>query len=186
MSIFIVYVKYILNNFPYLFLFSKYYNKKTSKLLIPYKLFYYQTLHIRMSSFNYLTQLVDIYSFEINKKLLTGEGGPAKTHSHLVLVYNFQNLLNNQRTLLFLAQTSMGFKVKSVVELFPNANWLEREVAELFGFVFSGKNDTRNLMLQYGDTSAPFKKTFPTIGLKELYYNLCTDLITQTPLHVQI
>ena len=79
------------------------------------------------------------------------------------------------RTLFFLTNSSSTASVKSVAELFLNANWLEREVSELYGFVFEGKNDTRNLLLCYGDSSAPFLRLVPAIGLKELFYNITSD-----------
>jgi hypothetical protein len=50
---------------------------------------------------------------------------------------------------------------------------------ELFGINFNGKKDVRNLMLQYGDSSDPFKKLFPTIGLKEMVYDIIRDLLVQ-------
>jgi NADH:ubiquinone oxidoreductase subunit C len=62
---------------------------------------------------------------------------------------------------------------------------LEREASELNGIFFSGKKDTRNLMLQYGDTSAPFKKSFPSIGLKEIFYDSTTDLLVYNPTSIQ-
>ena len=74
----------------------------------------------------------------------------------------------------------------SITELFFAANWLEREVSELNGIFFSGKKDIRNLMLQYGDSSSPFQKSFPSIGLKEMYYNPIKDTIIQNPVTIQI
>jgi NADH:ubiquinone oxidoreductase subunit C len=59
-------------------------------------------------------------------------------------------------------------------------------VAELNGVSFSGKKDLRNLMLQYGDASTPFKKSFPSIGLKEMFYDPIKDTIVQNPLSVQL
>lgn len=41
-------------------------------------------------------------------------------------------------------------------------------------------------MLQYGDSNAPFQKSFPTIGLKEMYYNPLKDTIIQAPISLQI
>jgi hypothetical protein len=40
-------------------------------------------------------------------------------------------------------------------------------------------------MLQYGDTSAPFKKSFPSIGVKEIFYDAVTDLVIQNPTSIQ-
>lgn len=64
--------------------------------------------------------------------------------------------------------------------------WLEREVAELHGTNFRGKKDVRNLMLPYGDASAPFRKSFPSIGRKEMFYDGVNDLILQLPISLQI
>jgi NADH:ubiquinone oxidoreductase subunit C len=63
---------------------------------------------------------------------------------------------------------------------------LEREVAELHGVNFFGKKDLRNLMLQYGDSTSPFQKSFPTIGLREMYYEPIKDTIIQNPVSVQL
>jgi NADH:ubiquinone oxidoreductase subunit C len=63
---------------------------------------------------------------------------------------------------------------------------LERENAELHGVLFLGKKDLRNLMLQYGDNTTPFQKSFPSIGLKEMYYNPIKDTIIQNPITIQI
>ena len=41
-------------------------------------------------------------------------------------------------------------------------------------------------MLQYGDSSAPFQKSLPSIGLKEMYYNPIKDTIIQNPISIQI
>jgi NADH:ubiquinone oxidoreductase subunit C len=41
-------------------------------------------------------------------------------------------------------------------------------------------------MLQYGDTSFPFQKSFPTIGLKEMYYEPIKDTLIQNPVSIQL
>jgi hypothetical protein len=41
-------------------------------------------------------------------------------------------------------------------------------------------------MLQYGDTSAPFRKSFPTVGLRELYYDPIQDGVAQQNLTLQL
>ena len=74
----------------------------------------------------------------------------------------------------------------SIAELFTAANWLEREIAELHGVSFFGKKDLRNLMLQYGDSTAPFQKAFPSIGIKEIFYNPVKDTLVQNHLSLQL
>jgi len=58
-------------------------------------------------------------------------------------------------------------------------------MAELHGLQFAYKKDLRNLMLQYGDTSTPFKKTFPSTGFRETSYDILTDTIIQNRLDLQ-
>lgn len=58
----------------------------------------------------------------------------------------------------------------SVSQLFSAARWLEREAVELFGVQLVGMLDQRNLLLQYGETSSPLKKAYPSSGWYEVYY----------------
>jgi len=58
-------------------------------------------------------------------------------------------------------------------------------VFELSGVFFLNKQDTRNLLLQYGDTSKPFIKDFPSIGYIELNYDLNVDSVITIPLSSQ-
>lgn len=75
--------------------------------------------------------------------------------------------------------------MNSITELFLNANWLEREASELSGVFYLLKKDTRNLMLPYGDSSFPFKKSFPSIGYRELFYNNLSNTIISTSVSIQ-
>lgn len=81
---------------------------------------------------------------------------------------------------------SSSTTIPSITELFSAANWLEREVGELNGISFSGKKDVRNLMLQYGDSTAPFQKSFPSIGIRETFYEPLRDTIIQNPITIQL
>jgi NADH:ubiquinone oxidoreductase subunit C len=151
-------------------------SKKQTNLTTSFPTTYYLNVHIRLATLFYLSQLLDIFSYEL--PFMNQTTSIFKKNSSLTVVYNFHNLFSHTRILLFALQTPFRGGLKSITNLFPNANWLEREVAELFGFVFEGKVDTRNLMLQYGDSSAPFLKFFPSIGVKEVSYNSILDLLS--------
>jgi NADH-quinone oxidoreductase subunit C len=112
-----------------------------------------------------------------------------------IVVYNFHSLHTQDRFFLFTQNYSTLVKSKflqkndsldSIAELFPAANWLEREIAELHGISFFGKKDLRNLMLQYGDSTAPFQKSFPSIGVREMFYSPIKDTLVQNNLSVQL
>jgi NADH:ubiquinone oxidoreductase subunit C len=55
----------------------------------------------------------------------------------------------------------------------------------LHGIFFNNKKDLRNLMLTYGDVSAPLRKSFPSIGVKELFYDTTTDLLINSRISIQ-
>ena len=108
--------------------------------------------------------------------------------SDTIVVYNFHNLSFHERFFVFCANSSStftSFALSSIAEIYPNSNWLEREISELHGETFQGKKDLRNLMLQYGDVSVPFQKAYPSAGLKETFYDSVNDLIVQAPTTLQ-
>jgi NADH-quinone oxidoreductase subunit C len=114
---------------------------------------------------------------------------PNHKSADTVVVYNMNSLFrSSQRLLIFVSEvTTSGINslVKSATNLYPNAHWLEREVLEMFNYKFALKRDTRNLLLQYGDSSAPFLKSFPTVGVRELFYNPMRDSVDQRSTSLQ-
>lgn len=164
--------------------------------------FFYLCTHIKLSTVFYSTHLSDIFAYELPLNNFSFKSNSNFKYNFLnsksqstTTVYNFHSLHSQDRFFVFVnnsffltksAKLSANYFVDSIVELFPAANWLEREAAELHGIVFAGKKDLRNLMLQYGDSSAPFQKSFPSIGIKELYYDPVKDTLIQNPVTVQL
>lgn len=203
-----LYLKCILKNKNYAFIENlSQQSFKNENILLDAKHLYFMVLHLKFSSLMYSAQLTDIFSYEVprgnfttlnNTTNLTKNNFKYSTPSKgiaSILVYNFHILNTQERFYIFISNNSTtpsnlnlltSTKVVSITELFFAANWLEREVSELSGIVIKDKKDLRNLMLQYGDSSAPFQKSFPSIGLKEMYYNPIKDTIIQNPVSVQI
>ena len=61
--------------------------------------------------------------------------------------------------------------VASLTDVWPGANWFEREAFDLFGIIFEGHPDLRRLLTDYGFVGHPFRKDFPLIGNVEVRYD---------------
>jgi NADH:ubiquinone oxidoreductase subunit C len=86
------------------------------------------------------------------------------------LNYCFLSIKNNTRIIRnsTLSETSEPYTLSLFMQA---ANWLEREVYDLFGIKFLNHPDLRRILTDYGFVGAPLKKDFPLIGYKEVSYN---------------
>jgi NADH:ubiquinone oxidoreductase subunit C len=194
-----LFFKYILFHSNQIFLKYLNRNDKNLNVYINESNLYFLTLHIKLSSLFYSTQLCEIFAYEtfsntnqVNLNPILESKIPLTNNS--IIVYNFHCILFQQRFFIFsLLNNKKNIKnqsltlnsLNSITELYLNANWLEREVSELHGIFFNNKKDLRNLMLTYGDVSAPLRKSFPSIGVKELFYDTTTDLLINSRISIQ-
>ncbi len=86
------------------------------------------------------------------------------------VVYHLLSMRHNQRIRVKIA-TDEETPVPSVVEVFPAANWFEREAYDLYGVLFSGHPDLRRILTDYGFEGHPFRKDFPLTGYVEVRYD---------------
>jgi NADH-quinone oxidoreductase subunit C len=61
--------------------------------------------------------------------------------------------------------------VPSIIEVFPGADWFERETYDLYGVLFTGHPDMRRLLTDYGFEGHPLRKDFPLTGFVEVRYD---------------
>ena len=61
--------------------------------------------------------------------------------------------------------------VPSIVDIWPAANWFEREAFDLYGIMFEGHPDLRRILTDYGFVGHPFRKDFPLSGYVEMRYD---------------
>ncbi len=86
------------------------------------------------------------------------------------VVYHLLSLRHNLR-IRVKVQTDEVTPVPSVIEVFPAANWYEREAYDLYGILFSGHPDLRRLLTDYGFEGHPLRKDFPLTGFVEVRYD---------------
>lgn len=76
-------------------------------------------------------------------------------------------------------------RVDSVVEIWPGADWFEREAFDLFGILFAGHPDLRRLLTDYGFIGHPFRKDFPLIGEVEMRYDPDKGRVVYEPVSIE-
>ena len=75
--------------------------------------------------------------------------------------------------------------VSSVVDIWPGANWFEREAFDLFGIVFDGHPDLRRLLTDYGFVGHPLRKDFPLSGHVEMRYDPIEKRVVYQPVTIE-
>jgi NADH-quinone oxidoreductase subunit C len=86
------------------------------------------------------------------------------------VVYHFLSPTKNARVRIKV-EVDEATPVASIIEVFPGANWFEREVYDLYGVLFTGHPDMRRLLTDYGFEGHPLRKDFPLTGFVEVRYD---------------
>jgi NADH-quinone oxidoreductase subunit C len=82
-------------------------------------------------------------------------------------------LLSHENNLRIIVNSSIYIKDEppSLSKIFPSANWMEREVFDMYGIIFKDHPDLRRILTDYGFKGHPLRKDFPLTGHKEVRYS---------------
>jgi NADH-quinone oxidoreductase subunit C len=106
--------------------------------------------------------------------------------ARFAVAYNLLSVTNNQRVRIrSRCEDAEDPLIDSVVDIWPGANWFEREAFDLFGILFSGHPDLRRILTDYGFIGHPFRKDFPLIGNVEVRYDVEKKRVVYEPVSIE-
>jgi len=106
--------------------------------------------------------------------------------ARFAVAYNLLSVTNNQRIRIRArCEDAEDPIIDSVVDIWPGANWFEREAFDLFGILFTGHPDLRRILTDYGFIGHPFRKDFPLIGNVEVRYDADKQRVVYEPVSIE-
>ncbi len=127
-------------------------------------------------------QLIDLCGVDYQSY---GEG--AYDGPRYAVVSHFLSVALNQRLRLRVFATDEDFPIlPTLVDLWPVANWFEREAFDLYGIMFENHPDLRRLLTDYGFVGHPFRKDFPMIGNVEMRYDPEQQRVIYQPVSIEL
>ena len=115
--------------------------------------------YLKTNSFSRFRQLIDITAVDFIGK-----------ENRFRMVYLLLSHEYNLRIKIYFDINENEF-VNSITKIFPSANWMEREVFDMYGIKFNDHPDMRRILTDYGFVGYPLRKDFPLTGHKEVRYS---------------
>ena len=125
-------------------------------------------------------QLIDLCGVDYQEYKIA-----AQDEKRFCVVCHLLSLSNNQRLRVKVFADDDKFPIfPTMTEVWPNADWYEREAFDLFGLMFVDHPDLRRLLTDYGFVGHPFRKDFPMIGKVEVRYDPTLKRVIYEPVSI--
>ena len=100
------------------------------------------------------------------------------------VIYHFLSFKHNAR-IRVKTQINENDPIQSITQLFPAANWFEREAFDMYGIQFTNHPDLRRILTDYGFEGYPLRKDFPLTGNVEVRYDEMEKKVIYEPVKLQ-
>jgi NADH-quinone oxidoreductase subunit C len=114
-----------------------------------------------------------------------GHAEPVEGGFRFAVVYHLLSLQHNQRLRIKVRLEAESPVIDSVTSIWNSADWFEREAFDMFGILFSGHQDLRRILTDYGFVGYPFRKDFPLIGNVEMRYDPEKKRVVYEPVSIE-
>ena len=131
------------------------------------------TLFLKTNQYTKFRQLIDITAVDYPEK-----------NQRFELVYLFLSHQFNHRLIVkyVIAENEV---IPSLTSIFPSANWMEREVFDMYGISFKDHPDLRRILTDYGFEGYPLRKDFPLTGHSEVRYSEDQKKVISEPVKLE-
>ena len=131
-------------------------------------------------------QLIDLCGVDYSDYANGARAFESGQGARFAVVYHLLSVSLNQRVRVrvFCPDDDLPL-VASMVDIWPSANWFEREAFDLYGIVFEGHPDLRRILTDYGFIGHPFRKDFPLSGNVEMRYDPTQQRVIYQPVSIE-
>ena len=134
-------------------------------------------------------QLIDLCGVDYSEYALDAmdaEDNQREGARYAAVLHLLSISLNQRVRLKVFAQDDNFPVLPTLVDVWPAANWYEREAFDLYGLMFENHPDLRRILTDYGFVGHPFRKDFPMIGNVEMRYDPEQQRVIYQPVSIEM